>query len=407
MSYHIQLRTQIPALSSATDLRINREKLTIFGVNAMTAGVEALGHRMATDQRTLEMMASLAAAKGKPIRARFGHPGISEQSMGKQIGRTSNYRVAGNQLLYDLELLEVARTSPAFAQDPIEYILQMAHKHPTDIATSVVIETGAVWVLSDGTEIDAFTDDGGRVKRPETATSKSPIMRPVTFYYTDLVQEGAVTHDGLFGAKFFSSGASSYAEDLFRLADSWRAAYGISLADLPKKIDQLMIAYTNSRTTKGQNLMEMQEGAFADVASDDIAQGTDTTTALGNIEVMLADLAAEDSQAGDSTLPDRLRSLEQQVASLAAAVEQVVAANITLKRRLKVLEGEPFANTPVPTKAPTSFSRNPTPDFWSEGPTTAQQPQSAGVTSQPAQPNPTSQAMQRQLNRQRRFAVGQ
>lgn len=366
----------------------------------MTAGVEALGHGLSTDQRTIEMMAELAATRSKPIRARFGHPGISEQSMGRQIANTGNYRVVGNQLLYDMQLIDAARTSPAFAQDPIEYILRMAAEYPADIATSVVISTGAVWVLPDGTEIDAFGESGDRMRRPEKATSKYPVMRPVYFHYTDLVQEGAVTHDGLFSQKLFNTGASSYAEQLFKLADQWRLAYNIPLDQLPKKLNQLLVAYTHSRTVKGKSSMNMQEEDFS-ALTDPVEETTPpaANAALANVETALAALAAEEQQQTNPALLDRMAALEEQNARLSAVVEKLTAILLQTRKSLKVLEGEPFANTQVPAHAPVALNRQiPPADLWQD-----QQPVSTDQRQQRQQPpatSPVSAAMQRQLARQ-------
>ena len=358
MSFQLQLRSTVS--TSSKQLRVDVHNARIYGANAMTAGVEALGHRLETDQITIERLAALAherEAAGKQIRTRFGHPGISENAMGKQLGYTTNYRVEGNKLLYDLQMLDSARKSPSFAQDPVAYVLDMALKTPEHIGTSVVIETEAVWKLQDGTEVQAYDSDGDRVKRPENAVNKHPLMRPAVFHYTDIVQEGAVTHDGMFGSKIgdkantklFASGASSYAEELFRLVDEWRTAYNIGLSDVPQKTLQLLKAYLHARGGK----MDPKEGEPEEVLTP-VSVAPDT---LAQLEANAAQLAGtneaegpeDGSTAALSQLWMRLEGLEEQVQRLTQVLDTVVKANLGLQAQVRSLVGEPHQTLRVPS----------------------------------------------------------
>ena len=331
----MQFRFYSAASSSPLQPKIDKTNLTIHGVTAMQAGVEALGHGCMTDDKTLEMMLALAQANPKGFfRQRFGHPGISENATGKQVARAYGFRIVNGNLLHDSRLLESARKSPAFTQDPINYILDIAEKSPSEFGESVVIDADLIWKLADGREIPRWPkrDEDGRIVedsdivrdaktyRPITATTPLPLLRPSKFYYVDFVGEGALTHAGLFPdgmQKLFSSGVSAYAEDLFALVDSWRSAFDISLDELPKKADQLLTAYLYQRSKNEDSTMKKGKTFAAATAEkfDEIEPGS-----------------AEGA-------PDQLAMLEEMAAKLNAPAQPAQAALDTIQFDPGIIEG--------------------------------------------------------------------
>ena len=248
--------------TSITSMRVDRANATIYGVTAMMANVEATGHGIATDNKTIQMMLNLCQ-DGRSRRQRFGHPGISENYTGKQVSNAVNFRIENGNLVHDAVFLPEARKSPAFAKDPVDYILSLAENNPTEFGESVVITCDAVWILQDGSEVsiydDSEDDDGefSLMGKPSTAVNDIPMIRPIEFHYVDWVNEGAATHNGMFGKqeRFFTSGASAWAEELFDFVDTFRATYNIPLSKVPTKTKQLLDAYMFERG-KGESIMK-------------------------------------------------------------------------------------------------------------------------------------------------------
>lgn len=75
-------------------VQIDRADLILRNLVAMQADVEAIRSGFVSDRRTLELMVELANVPGRrPIRGRFGHPGISENATGKQVMVSGNFRI--------------------------------------------------------------------------------------------------------------------------------------------------------------------------------------------------------------------------------------------------------------------------------------------------------------------------
>lgn len=383
-----QLRFYAGSTAPATaQSKVDRQNSIIRGVVAMQANVEALGHGMMTDDKTIQMMLALAQ-DGKPRRQRFGHPGISENATGKQIANAKNFRIENGNLVHDSIFLESARSSPAFSQDPVEYILTMAETDPTEFGESVVINADVVWTLPNGREVQPFmpersgyndkqtkqtyVDVEGVTResnsgRPIDALTPLPVVRPTKFYYVDYVNEGAATHNGMFEAKFFTSGVNAYAEELFTLADLWRQEYNIPLEKLPMKLDQLLTAYIETRskdeimskrTTFAALSAEKYESDEELETADVLDDGQDSEgekDELSEAEAMATQLGqVQDVSPIANELGDRIDHLEGLIEKLAAKFDRMAAlqskqveALVTLQRNQARLSGEPVVSQKV------------------------------------------------------------
>jgi hypothetical protein len=409
MSKHHRFRAQ-PAERLVQDFRIDRAAGVIRDVCAMQAGIEALGHGCQADLKTLHMMANLANQRGGlGIKQHFGHIGMSENAMGKQIAIARNFRVDGDKLRHDMHMLEPARDSPVFARDPIDFLFNMAEQHPADFGESVVIEVDFVWTLPDGREVseygparDPLEDPDGIMRdddgRPVDALTPLPIMRPTKFYYCDVVVDGALTHDGLFGAapvlaEMFSGTSSAYLLQAFEFLDEFREDYGIPLSDVPRKADQFLTAYLSARgqtedkdmtvkTRTNRKQFDVAPGQPAnppaedtqatpapeptppvedelDAAleqADDIAEQADEPTPEEDDE------GGEDAGPANTELSARVEKLEGVVGKLVQlAVKQngIIARQAealrALDRNVRRIDGEPIAKANVPMNRPSSL----------------------------------------------------
>ncbi|MBK8035306.1 MAG: hypothetical protein IPK17_38540 [Chloroflexi bacterium] len=382
-----------PTLYINQDLRVDRENLVIRDVIAMQAGVEAIGHECQADLKTLEAMAALGNAQTRGLRMRFGHPGASENAAGKKIALAKNFYVSGGGLRHDMHLLESARISPVFSRDPLEYILDVAEKHPAELAESAVINAELVWTMPNGREVTYHNprhytdhkDDEPEVEidpvtgRPFEALTPLPVIRPLAFYYVDVVNEGALTHDGLFESRVFAAmfagTANAYADEVFDLLDRWREEFDIPVDRVPDKVHQVMERYLHAR---GYNSMARGIGArtrqfdskpiaeedgavvttpdpVEDAEKDELDEAVAAAEATSeHIDEQTA--APEQAEATDETVPaEEFRALQQQYDELAAKFDKLTKLTVLNTRNIERLlgavrriDGEPVVGLSVP-----------------------------------------------------------
>jgi len=357
----------VGALRLNKSLKVDKENNTIRGVVGMQANVEALGHGCQSDMKTIQKIAELGNSYSHGIRMRFGHPGMSENAEGRQLGRAKNFKVVGDKLVHDAVLMQAAKLSPVFSQDPIAYVMTMASEHPEDIALSAVVRANKVWTFKDGREIDAedyetlrpMEKDPKNPRRPKDALTPLPVIRPSKFTHMDFVSEGALTHNGLFSAQLeeiFEDTASEFAEQAFLLLDDWRQRYKISLGEIPVKADQVVRRYMMSRAQQdgqeGSKMGLQDEGAEL----QDQAPGNSTLDLLAAAEAESEGTTEELTATPEGpTENERIAALEAKVAELSAIVDRVV--NLTAKNtsnlsvlgdKVRRLDGEPYVQITVP-----------------------------------------------------------
>lgn len=267
--------------------KIDRPNSRMYGIVA-GMDVEATGHGVCCDVKSLEIIAKLANTHPEGIIGRFGHPGMSENATGRKIQLAYHWRVLKGEkaddphtyLVHDTQFMAAARTSPAFAQDPVEYIMNMAEQHPRHLGESLVLTGATVWTTKDGQELPTWEeveDEAGNTykrtrQRPANALTTVPVLRPTAVHFCDIVSEGAITHTGLFplaspafppdrgglrgdGGAFTSifteETAPNYVLDhLFATVDDLRHRFNIPLAALKPKVKRLLSLYLDSRRAR-------------------------------------------------------------------------------------------------------------------------------------------------------------
>ena len=267
-----------PSFRPQQQAKIDRPSSRMYGIVA-GMDVEATGHGVCCDVKSLELIAQLANQAPEGISGRFGHPGMSENATGRKVHLAYNWRVLKSEkpgdhhtyLVHDSQFMDAARTSPAFAHDPVEYILNMAEQHPRHFAESLVLSATQVWTTEDGKELPIWEEvedaDGYKYKRtrkrPENALTTVPVLRPTAVHFCDFVNDGAITHSGLYpmsaaggnplGAHAFSSifteeNAPNYLLDhLFATVDDLRRRFNVPLEALQPKVKRLLSLYVDSR----------------------------------------------------------------------------------------------------------------------------------------------------------------
>lgn len=358
-----------------TSSNLDRANNRITNVVAMQTG-EAQGHGMVADQKTLQMMALLGNNRPRGVDGRFGHPGISENAMGKKLFTANNFRVEGDKLRHSIDFYDWAKLSPVFQQDPVEYVFSRAELNPESFGESVVIQLDEVWVLDDGQEIPVYEkDEDGYPNsnpRPENAIYDLPVMRPITFYYVDIVSDGALTPNGMFSAEadvlkmLFEGTSSHYAEQAFRLLDDFTDEFGLSADELAQKVPQIIKRYQHWRGfDMPQNAQD--ETPLAQTESPAPEKHDELQAVLAEAEALNADIEAAEvedktpeidgvSLAEHEAVKKELAEFKQAFVAFAKEANRqnraLLEAFTKLKDDFTKLNGEEVVTGKVPANSP-------------------------------------------------------
>ena len=281
-------------------LSVDRDRHIIYGVSAAQA-VEALGHDMILDGRTIAQVVEHGNAARNGVKSRFTHPGLSSTGLGKYLGRLRNFRQEGDKALADLHLADSAFKTPD--GDLGTYVMDMAEHDPDMFGMSMVIQGRRVWTLADGSEMDVEDFKEGR--RPESATTEKPVIRVKQLMAVDAVDEPAANRDGLFAARHLWA-TNSLSQEAFDDIDEYLSGAGVT----PQRAFQFALAYFTARGVDVKEFKQMAEETVEETKATEQPEATPGTPAA-------ADPAAE--QAGpDADAGAELAALKAQVAAMQA-----------------------------------------------------------------------------------------
>lgn len=139
------------------------------------------------------------------LKARFGHPAMSETTMGTQMGHFTNFRIKEGQAVADLKLLNAADHSPK-APNMKEWMLGMAQEAPDFVMSSIVFKPSGYYQYDpeNGNRVDIEMNSWGD-PYPEYENERIYVdfneQQGARHLYTDLVESGAAT-DSLFSQQF-------------------------------------------------------------------------------------------------------------------------------------------------------------------------------------------------------------
>lgn len=167
----------------------------------------AKGHGVWLEQEFIDRLVEydLKHHNENGLKARFGHPAMSDTTMGKQMGYFKNFRVRGSQAVADLHLLKSADLSPSMP-GMREWMLSMAQEAKDFVMSSIVFKAYTYYQYN--------PEDKERVKlelnRFEEPIAKYGGERVYVGFdeangdrhkYTDIVESGAAT-EALFSQQF-------------------------------------------------------------------------------------------------------------------------------------------------------------------------------------------------------------
>jgi len=164
----------------------------IRGVSIITRG-EALGHGVWIDRDMLSQVKSSINAMKIGTKARFTHPGLSGDGLGKYLGRFKNARIDGDVVRADLHFAESAHETPD--GDLAGYVMSLAEQDPEAFGASIAYEPDE---RAQTQFITEHEEDGVFVSPDESNIKNLPHARMSKLRATDIVDEPAANPDGLF-----------------------------------------------------------------------------------------------------------------------------------------------------------------------------------------------------------------
>jgi hypothetical protein len=178
------------------------EEVSFAGVSVMSIG-SALGHGADIDAKSLATV--LECVQGRKVKAFNNHSfWYSGNAPTEALGVFENFRIDGEKLRADFTFFK------STDEDVRDKFVEMARICPEEFGLSVSSECYAVWILDDGTEVDAWR----LCDKPDNAVNDSPFMRFTKIMSIDFVNEPAANADGLFSAKISTQTQTQTKENL-------------------------------------------------------------------------------------------------------------------------------------------------------------------------------------------------
>lgn len=250
--------------------KVNREKRMIEGVSLVTRG-EARGHYMWVDST---MLACVAGVKGK-VKSRFGHPSPFKDDR-ITIGYIDNLRMAGDQVLGDMNLLESASDAPGLG-DVAGYLLELAEKCPEMVALSIAftrdVEAERSVIMSN---LVKGKDGYSTFKSPDPKNKRNlPHARLAELMASDVVDMGAANPGGLFAVPDSIGDVRDFVEG--RVPDFGKLPPGM-LADA--LVARSNYAQFSAHTESEQEATEVG----VEPATEQLSEATETEVEVSNLE---------------------------------------------------------------------------------------------------------------------------
>jgi len=283
----------------ASTNRIDAEAGILYGVIMCQVG-EAKGHGLHLEQEFIESGIAYAEKHHAKLgmKARFGHPGMSNETLGTEMGRFKSFRVDGDKMVADLHLFESANLSPT-NPGMRDWMLSMAKEDPQAIMCSIVFTIGQFYQRSKKGEkytIKRVSDGWDSYWESEDKEHKYDPKGKIyvslkELMFCDIVDEGAAT-DKLFSAQFNSDKFSVIATEFLneypqidsfiqqnpeKLISFLAQRFNINMKqDKPGLIEQLMTLFKPKGANSIQFYMSKTQLGNLSVLADKMRESTAT-----------------------------------------------------------------------------------------------------------------------------------
>ena len=281
------------------------------------------------------------------LKARFGHPGASSETMGTQLGIFKNFRhrveAGKSQAIADLHLLEASEYSPTH-QGMRSWVLKMAEEQPDFMMSSIVFQGSGYYQRDpDGKKHKleiAYTEDHDRYLKGYKAELGPIFIGLGDHYYTDLVEAGAAT-ENLFSNQvnphLFVAQADQFLYDHPELKEfiqanpdkvsAFLATLGINITSKPR---------AKKMANKFNFLSWLMGEAEAEAPEGEDLETIRTELSTAREEIITLKTAKE-------TAENQLSEAKQDATALQSAVGELEEQLSKATRRIEALEQQPAA----------------------------------------------------------------
>lgn len=183
------------------DAKYSREHGTINDVILCQVG-PAKGHGVHLDQDFIDSVVDYANenySEKNPLKCRFGHPAMSDTTMGKQLGTFTNFRKVGEKAIADLQLLQAAKSGPN--GNMWDWMFDMAEERPDFVMNSIVFRQGEYYKIIKGKKKTESDFDTPVDFDAAEGDDKKVYVEMKELLFSDIVEQGAAT-ESLFSAQF-------------------------------------------------------------------------------------------------------------------------------------------------------------------------------------------------------------
>jgi len=190
----VWLRAQL--IRSAKPLGVDREAKMIRGMVMAQEGPFKSEGRGEFDAAAIRDIVRLAREKPAGLKSHFAHPTLSDDGLGKLLGRVKNVRT--DTLERDGNKLTIARGDLHFLDSAFEtpfgnlagYVMDLTEEDSDGLSSSLVLQIVEEYRI----------DKKGRPKVDDDGEPLPPLWRPIALHGSDIVDSGDAV-DGLLGAQ--------------------------------------------------------------------------------------------------------------------------------------------------------------------------------------------------------------
>lgn len=225
-------------------------------VSLITTGIEAAGHGIYLDEKTAET--AMKKMLGRSVKSYLRHEGAGGDRLGNEIGFFSGIYRQGEQIKATaFEFLESFKKDSGAIADKI---IEMAQKVPDQFGVSLVLEYIPVWVMGDGSEVQASS-----LSAPAGALRPMPSMRVLDVISADFVGRPAANPNGLLSADTPPAIVASVdAQPVIKpqtqtLATMSTTTATLSVADHEAKIAELSALHAGDMIAKNDEIAALAE----------------------------------------------------------------------------------------------------------------------------------------------------
>lgn len=162
---------------------VDEERKIIHGYVVAQKGPFKSKGRGEFDTKSLAGIMDLYGQNPEGIKSRFTHPTLSEDGLGKMLGRSKNARLDGDKIRADLHLSPTSFNTPSGNLG--QYVMDLAKDDPSSFSSSLVLQKTDELRL----------DEKGRRLLDEDGDELPPLWRPVKLHASDVVDTGDAVDD--------------------------------------------------------------------------------------------------------------------------------------------------------------------------------------------------------------------